>query len=465
MRYHSTRNKNISVNFTEAALLGLAPDGGLFVPEVIPQYSANVRSSLDTMNFLDIAFETIKPFVHEVIDDSALSDIVQSAFTFTAPTVYVGDRYSVELFHGPTAAFKDFGARFMARAFSHLRRGKDRPLRILVATSGDTGGAVADGFFDVPGINVTVLYPQGRVSALQERQIAGLGKNISAVAVKGNFDDCQRLVKAVLSDEGLKKQMSLSSANSINISRLIPQAVYYSSAAGRIHSGLSDPDGNATPRLKKRKGQTEDVDLQRQGMQLPVILCVPSGNFGNLTAGLYAKKMGAPIKLFVAATNINKTIPEFLETGDYHARESQATISNAMDVGDPSNFERMSAHFSWDEMRDIIYGVSVSDEETLETIKSVHEETGYFLDPHSAVGWKGVDKLIRGKTIDRDLYYAGAIGILGTAHPAKFSEVVGSLIGLPPIPESLTNAMKRTIDAKIIPAEVPAFIDYLNEIN
>jgi len=458
MYYYSTRNKNKKVNFAEAALAGLAPDGGLFVPEEIPQYSANVRSSLGAMAFTDIAFETIKPYVNNEIPDSVLSDIVNSAFTFTAPFVPVADRYALELFHGPTAAFKDFGARFMARAFSYLRRGEDRSLRILVATSGDTGGAVADGFFEVPGIYVTVLYPKGRVSPLQERQIAGLGKNITALAVEGSFDDCQRLVKTALADEGLKKQMSLSSANSINISRLIPQAVYYSAAAGRAFAGLADPDGEATPRVAGAVA-AEAARAHEAKSGLPVTLCVPSGNFGNLTAGLYAMKMGAPIRQFIAATNINKTVPDYLDSGEYLTKISQATISNAMDVGAPSNFERMQAHFSLDQMRQIILGVSVDDEETRETIVRVHDKAGYFLDPHSAVGWKGVDKLYAANKIQQ-----GSVGVLCTAHPAKFSETVDPLIGSPPMPASLSRAMERTVNAKVIPAQADALIDFLNLI-
>jgi threonine synthase len=454
MRYYSTRNRNDTVNFAGAALTGLAPDGGLFVPEEIPPYPAQVRSSLGSMDFRDIAFETVKPYVRDEIPDGALTDIIQSAFTFTAPLVPVADRYVVELFHGPTAAFKDFGARFMARSFSYLRRGENRPLRILVATSGDTGGAVADGFFEVQGISVTVLYPKGRVTPLQERQIAGLGKNISAIAVEGSFDDCQRLVKAALADSGLKKKMALSSANSINISRLIPQAVYYSAAAGRAFAGRVDPDGEATPRVKGNA-----ATFAAKG-DLPVTLCVPSGNFGNLTAGLYAMKMGAPVTQFIAATNINKTFPDYLDSGEYLARVSQATISNAMDVGAPSNYERMAAHFSWEEMRNIILGVSVSDEETRETIARVHKEAGYFIDPHSAVGWKGVDKLRTENKIEE-----GAIGILCTAHPAKFSEVVRPLIGEPPVPASLVRAMERNINAATIPAEIPALIETLYTYN
>jgi len=472
MFYYSTRNNNIKVDFAAAALTGLAPDGGLFVPEEIPQYPAHVKSSLGSMDFCDIAMETIKPFVQGEIQDSALSDIIHSAFTFTAPFVAVADRFTAELFHGPTAAFKDFGARFMARAFSYLRRGEDRPLRILVATSGDTGGAVADGFFNVEGISVTVLYPKGRVTPLQEKQIAGLGSNISALAVEGSFDDCQRLVKAALADEDLKKKTALSSANSINISRLIPQAVYYSAAAGRAALGKTDPDGEATPRcghtsasLEFEKQTTsafqtpcsDQKQTSRKGM--PVTLCVPSGNFGNLTAGLYAMKMGAPIHQFIAATNMNKTVPDYLNSGEYKARDSQATISNAMDVGAPSNFERMSAHFSLEEMRRVMTGVYVTDDETRETIKRVHEQTGYYLCPHSAVGWKGTEKLQAENKIEQ-----GAIGILCTAHPAKFSEVVQPLAGSPPMPVSLSRAMERTVHAKTIPAEVSALKDFLNEV-
>ena len=456
MRYYSTRNKNEIVNFAHAALTGLAPDGGLFVPEEIPLYPANVKSSLGTMNFCDIAFETIKPYVKDEIPDNVLNDIVISAFTFNAPLTSVSDRFALELFHGPTAAFKDFGARFMARAFSWLRRGEDRPLHILVATSGDTGGAVADGFYEIDGIFVTVLYPKGRVTPLQERQIAGLGKNINAIAVEGSFDDCQYLVKAALADENLKKKKALSSANSINISRLIPQAVYYSAAAGRAYEGTADSDGEATPRNLKINVQT--AKLQRG---LPVTLCVPSGNFGNLTAGLYAKKMGAPIKQFIAATNINKTVPDYLNSGEYLTRISQATISNAMDVGAPSNFERMSSHFTWEEMKKILLGVSVTDEETRQTITKVHDNYGYYLCPHSAVGWNGVDKLITEKKLSQSSEETSVI--LCTAHPAKFSETVEPLVGIPPVPVSLSRAMERTVTAKTIPVDVNALLEVLNE--
>ena len=456
MRYYSTRDKNQAVNFAAAALAGLAPDGGLFVPEEIPRYPAAVQSSLGTMDFRDIALETIRLYTGDEIPGAALEDIVHSAYPFDAPLVAVGDRLALELFHGPTAAFKDFGARFMARAFAYLRRGEEKPLRILVATSGDTGGAVADGFFGVPGIFVTVLYPRGRVTPLQERQIAGLGNNISALAVEGSFDDCQRLVKAALADEGLKQKTALSSANSINISRLVPQTVYYAAAAGRAFAGRTDSGGEATPRVPGAAAAAGDARFgARKGEA--VTLCVPSGNFGNLTAGLYAMKMGAPVSRFIAATNINKTVPDYLASGEYRARPSQATISNAMDVGAPSNFERMAAHFSWEEMKRIIVGVSVPDDETRQTIAAVREAWGYFLDPHSAVGWKGVDTLFAENKIA-----AVPVGVLSTAHPAKFSETVEPLAGPAPVPVSLARAMERTVHARTIPAEISALIEALS---
>ncbi|MDR2177016.1 MAG: threonine synthase, partial [Treponema sp.] len=431
MRYFSTRSKSESVSFAAAALSGLAPDGGLFVPEEIPSFPAAVRSSLGTMDYRDIAFETIKPWVSPGIPAPALEEMVRAAYPFEAPLAGAGDRQVLELFHGPTAAFKDFGARFMARAFSYLRRGEDKALRIIVATSGDTGGAVADGFFGVEGISVTVLYPRGRVSPLQERQIAGLGGNVSALAVEGSFDDCQRMVKAALADAGLRKRLNLSSANSINVSRLIPQAAYYAAAAGRALEGRIDPDGEASPRTGNAPGTAAGSrppgELTGAGCRVrkgeAITLVVPSGNFGNLTAGIYAWKMGAPVRRFVAATNINKTVPDYLESGDYRARPSLATISNAMDVGAPSNFERMAAHLSWAEMKEAVLGAAVSDDETRETIRAVHGASGYFLDPHSSVGWTAADKLLAGGLI------SGPLGILSTAHPAKFAETVAPLTG------------------------------------
>jgi threonine synthase len=440
MRYFSTRGRGEGVGFAAAALAGLAPDGGLYVPEEVPVYSGAVRSSLGAMDFPALAWETIKPWVYPEIPNGVLEELVHGAYPFSAPLVEVGDRLVLELFHGPTAAFKDFGARFMARAFSYLRRGENRPLHILVATSGDTGGAVADGFFGVEGIDVTVLYPKGRVSPLQERQIAGLGGNISALAVEGSFDDCQGLVKAAFGDGDLRKRLELSSANSINVSRLIPQIVYYSAGAGAAFRRDGTGGKNA-------------------GSGPGITFCVPSGNFGNLTAGLYAMKMGAPIAGFIAATNVNKTVPDYLESGSYRARNSQATLSNAMDVGAPSNFERMAAHFSWEEMRRIIQGASVSDRETRDTIAEVRERRGYFLDPHGAVGWRAADLAReRGGLPPPPWNFSSPrpLGILATAHPAKFAEVVEPLTGPVPVPPSLRKVMERKVEARNIPVSLDA---------
>jgi threonine synthase len=450
MRYYSTRDRNGTANFAQAALTGLAPDGGLYIPAEIPQFSPAVRTSLGSMDYYDIAFETIRPYVQNEIPDTVLEEIIHSAFPFAAPLVPVGDMLVLELFHGPTAAFKDFGARFMARAFSYLRRGEDRPLRILVATSGDTGGAVADGFFGVEGISVTVLYPKGRVTPLQEKQIAGLGGNISALAVEGSFDDCQALVKAAFGDAALKKRTALSSANSINVARLIPQAVYYAVAAGKAAAGKADGDGEATP----RSSPPGDTSAALRGK--PVVFCVPSGNFGNLTAGLYAMAMGAPIDFFIAATNINKTVPDYLESGDYRTRPSQATLSNAMDVGAPSNFERMSAHWSHGELSRMLIGASVGDDETRSTIAAVHRERSYFLDPHGAVGWKAAADLRAQGRI------AGTLAVLATAHPAKFGETVEPITGPIPVPPSLQTAMERSALARTIPNDLDALIGSLD---
>ena len=453
MWYVSSRSKAERVDFSEAALTGLARDGGLFIPEEIPAYPQRVVSSLGSMALLDIATETIKPYTHPVMPQAVLEDLVESAFSFPAPLISVGDRMVLELFHGPTAAFKDFGARFMARTFSYLRRNEDTPLRILVATSGDTGGAVADGFFGVPGIEVTVLYPKGRVSPLQERQIAGVGGNISALAVEGSFDDCQALVKAAFSDEALRSRLTLSSANSINITRLIPQAVYYAVAAGRAFSGETDSDQEATPRISG--GEAADATYHPRAKN-PARFCVPSGNFGNLTAGLYAMKMGAPIAGFIAATNSNATVPDYLATGNYAPRPSRATISNAMDVGAPSNFERMAAHWSHRELREMIQGVSVSDDETRSTIEQVYTRYGYCVDPHTAVGWRGVDRLAREQALP-----PGPLAVLATAHPAKFAEITEGLAGPAPIPPSLRNVMDRAVTAQSIPADISALKDML----
>ena len=430
MRYYSTRRGGGAVSFGQAALAGLAADGGLFVPEEIPRYKASVEAALASLSLAECAYETILPFVGPDITGSALADIAGGAFTFPAPVVMVDGRGALELFHGPTAAFKDFGARFMARAFAHLRRAADKPLTILVATSGDTGGAVASGFFGIEGISVVVLYPKGRVSPLQERQIAGLGGNITALAVEGSFDDCQQLVKNAFASKRLTSRLDLSSANSINIARLLPQMVYYASGAAAFCAAGG-------------------------GRQQPVF-CVPSGNFGNLTAGLYAQKRGAPIGRFIAATNANKTVPDYLESGVYRARPSLATISNAMDVGAPSNFERMQSHWSLEELRGLIAGAAVSDDETRRTIRAVYEKTGYILDPHGAVGFCAAARVEAAGLLE-----GRPVVVLETAHPAKFSETVEPLTGPIALPPQLAEAEKRTASARVIPADDGALADML----
>ncbi len=453
MRYYSTRDPSTPVPFSVAALRGMAPDGGLYVPEEIRRLKPSVLDSLGTMDFRDLAYETARPFVSDDVPDSVLADLVADAYPFGAPLVPVGGRLVLELFHGPTGAFKDYGARFMARVFSYLRRGEDRPLRILVATSGDTGGAVAEGFFGVPGIEVTVLYPSGRVSPLQEKQIAGLGGNITALKVDGSFDDCQRLVKAAFADQRLAARLSLSSANSINISRLIPQSFYYLRSAGMAVAGLFDQDGEATPR---RSGAPL---APRVAPGVPVV-CVPSGNFGNLTAGLYASLMGAPIARFVAATNANRTVPDFLASGHYEPRPSVATLSTAMDVGAPSNFERMIARWPDLSLRDLLLGGSADDAQTKACIERVANDTGYVLDPHGAVGWQVLDTLGAGA-----LPAEQPIITLATAHPAKFPETVEPVVGPVAIPAALNRALQRSVVSTPIAASESAFFDYLGSLN
>jgi threonine synthase len=289
------------------------------------------------------------------------------------------------------------------------------------------------------------------VTPLQEKQIAGLGGNIGALAVEGSFDDCQALVKAAFGDAGLRKRLTLSSANSINVARLIPQAIYYASAAGRAFAGKTDRDGEATPWAEGVAGSDGRSGAHGVKAGVPVTFCVPSGNFGNLTAGLYALKMGAPIRGFIAATNINKTVPDYLESGEYHARLSQATISNAMDVGAPSNFERMAAHWSLEQLRGMIRGAHVSDGDTRKTIAAVHREHAYFLDPHGAVGWSAADTLLSGATA-----LEGPLAVLATAHPAKFAETVEPLTGPVPVPASIQAALGRSVQTRTIPAELSA---------
>lgn len=393
MRFQSTNRKSPAVPFLEAMRNGLAPDGGLYMPETIPVLPEDFWEDLRTRDFRDIAFEMAKPFLEGEMADEALHSVVEDAFEFPVVLKEVEqNQYVLELFHGPTLAFKDFGARFMARLFSEQAAQSEQAVTILVATSGDTGSAVAHGFYKVEGVRVCLLYPGGKVSPLQEKQMTTLGENITALEVDGVFDDCQRLVKTAFTDPDLAAALQLSSANSINIARLLPQAFYYAFAAG---------------------------ELQKTGEESPVF-SVPSGNFGNLTGGLLAAKMGLPARHFLAATNVNDVVPEFLSGAPFSPRESVPTISNAMDVGNPSNFVRMMELFgqSGNSLRRQVSGFSWTDAETRETIREVRQRTGYLLDPHTAIGYRASEE-----------YRKKAAGpfpavVLATAHPAKFKDII-----------------------------------------
>ena len=391
MQFYSTEDKSHRVSLKEAVINGMPIEGGLYMPERIPVVGQEFINNLAGKDIREIGKYIAKKYIGD-IETSELAEIIDSALNFDTPLAKLNDQiFSLETFHGPTLAFKDVGARFMARLMSYLIRGEDRELNIIVATSGDTGSAVANGFYKVPGINVFVLYPSGKISKIQEKQIATLGENITAIEVDGNFDDCQKLVKTALGDQDLKREIELTTANSINIARLLPQIFYYFRAFAQLPN-------------------YQDSD---------VIVCVPSGNFGNLTAGLFAKKMGLPVKRFIAATNINKVVPEYLETGEYKPRESIETISNAMDVGDTSNFARILELYNhnWDAINADIHGTSFTDKETRKTIKKVAKQYNYICDPHGAVGYSALQEYLQ-----KD---HNKIGIfLETAHPAKFKAIV-----------------------------------------
>jgi threonine synthase len=390
MNYYSTNNKNHKVSLKEAVLQGLAPDNGLYMPEYIPQLPQDFFDTLHTRSFQEIAFGVANAFLKDDVPADALKKIIEHTISFDAPLVELEKSvFALELFHGPTLAFKDFGARFMSQLLGHFAKEEKREIVILVATSGDTGSAVANGFLGVPGTKVIVLYPSGKVSEIQEKQFTTLGQNITALEVDGSFDDCQRLVKEAFLDAELRNKFFLTSANSINIARLIPQSFYYFYAWSRL----------------KDKSN--------------VVFSVPSGNFGNLTAGMIANRMGLPIKHFVASTNINDVVPEYLRTSEFKPRPSRSSISNAMDVGNPSNFARMLDLYQHDfeKLKADVAGFDFSDAETQTAMRDVFDKTRYILDPHGAVGYLGLKKYLADTK--------NATGVfLETAHPAKFLEVV-----------------------------------------
>ncbi len=392
---------------------GIADDGGLFMPFNLPKLGKDFFNKLENLEFNELAFEISKHLLGDEIPAEDLEKIINSAMNFDSPLVSLNANLGIlELFHGPTLAFKDFGARFMANMMSYVNRESKKEITILVATSGDTGSAVANGFYKVDGIKVVLLYPSNKVSKIQEQQLTTLGHNVTALEVEGTFDDCQRLVKQAFPDKDLAGKMMLSSANSINIGRLLPQSFYYFRAYA----------------------QTKDKSL-------PLIISVPSGNFGNLTAGLFAKEMGLPVKKYIAATNTNDVFPKYLETGKYEAKPSIKTLSNAMDVGNPSNFARIQALYENDYaiIKENIYGESFSDEETREAIREVHDKFGYMIDPHGAVGYLALQRYLGKNKIEK---YNGVI--LETAHPAKFADVVSGIINKEiELPDRLAGCMKK----------------------
>ena len=416
MQLYSTKHISPDVDLKEAVLKGLPPDNGLYMPYNIPVLDKDFFQNIESMSFNEMAVRIFKNFVGDYLPHAEIENIIAEAYNFEAPLVKVGDIYFQELFQGPTLAFKDFGARFMGRLMGYFLKDNREHVNILVATSGDTGSAVAHGFLGVEGIHVTILYPKGKVSDIQEKQFTTLGQNITALEIDGTFDDCQHLVKTAFLDKELNERFTLSSANSINIARLIPQSFYYFWAYKQL-----------------------------ENKSLPLNFCVPSGNFGNLTAGLFAKKMGLPINKMIAATNNNDIFTKYIQTGDFEPRPSVSTISNAMDVGNPSNFFRVLDFFNNDyfQIKENIIAYSFDDVATKKNILEVYQQYQYEICPHTAVGYLGMKKYLEQSSEPSNNI------VLSTAHPIKFGEIVEPVLGhIPVMPERLKKAIgadKRSI--------------------
>ena len=437
MKYYSTNHNAQLASLSEAVVRGLATDRGLYMPERINPLPQEFFDNIEKMSFQEIAFRVAEAFFGEDIPADDLKHIVYDTLAFDAPVVPVdGNIHSLELYHGPTLAFKDVGARFMARLLGYFNgrqtadNGRQSLVNVLVATSGDTGSAVANGFLGVEGIHVYVLYPKGKVSAIQEVQFTTLGQNITALEVDGVFDDCQRLVKSAFMDAELNAHMRLTSANSINVARFLPQAFYYFYAYAQ---------------------------MKRQGKADQLVICVPSGNFGNLCAGLFAHRMGLPIKRFIAANNRNDIFYQYLQTGEYNPRPSVQTIANAMDVGDPSNFARILDLYghSHEMICGLISGATYNDEQIAETVADAYSRTGYLLDPHGACGYRALSEMLQ----------PGEQGVfLETAHPAKFCDTVEAIIkDKVAIPEKLQAFMRGTKQSVAMTAQFEDFKAYLME--
>lgn len=430
MILQSTKSQSDQVNFETALFKGLPSDNGLFMPIKIPKLPQSFLYEIDQYSFVEIAQTVTRTLLIEEISGQELDKLVANAMNFEVPLKKVGDNtYCLELFHGPSLAFKDFGARFMAQMMSWFLSKKNQEIHILVATSGDTGSAVAQGFYNSPGIKVTILYPSGKVSPTQEKQLTTLGGNITALEVDGVFDDCQRLVKEAFLDADLNKKINLSSANSINIARLIPQSFYYFEAYAR---------------------------LRQHG--LPIVFSTPSGNYGNLSGGFIAAQMGLPVYHFIAASNANDIVPSYLQSGEFDPKPSIQTISNAMDVGNPSNFPRLLAlnEDSYDTMRINLSGYAVTDDETNQTIHEVYKSQHYLMCPHTAVAYRALNSYRQNHTQP----FSGVF--LGTAHPAKFSEVVSAAINAEvSLPKSLADANEKEKVAIQMDTQFSSFKDYL----
>jgi len=430
MKFYSTRDKEKLFSLKEALMLGMAPDGGLFMPEQIPHI--NIEHLLKgNATIHECAYAVLSPFLLEDFDAQQISEMISAAFNFEVPIISLEKNlFLCELFHGPTLAFKDFGARMMAQLMSAFLKNDNDEITILVATSGDTGSAVASGFFNVPNIKVVILYPAGKVSTLQELQLTTYGGNITALKVEGTFDDCQALVKQAFADDELRNRARISSANSINIGRLLPQMIYY-----------------AYTSIKMKKDTGSDC-----------IMCVPSGNFGNLTAALMVKQMGFPIKHFYAATNANDTVPDYFKTKNYTPKKSQPTISNAMDVGNPSNFERMLCLYdnNFEKISTDISAIAISDDSTISMMKEVFNERKYLTDPHTAVAIAATRILNEAKN------NLAPVVVMATAHPAKFAGTIEQHLPLKvEIPDKLENLRTKLSMSTDIDIQYQQLVKYI----
>ena len=412
MKYYSLNHNSKPTHFQDAVKRGLAPDRGLYFPETITKLPSTFFEEIEDMSITEMAYKVIKPYIGNQIKKEKLLEIIEETLDFDFPIIEITENIaSLELFQGPTLAFKDVGARFMARCLGHFTENTNEKITVLVATSGDTGGAVANGFYDVEGINVVILYPKGKVSDIQEKQLTTLGKNITALEVDGVFDDCQDMVKTAFLDATINEKIQLTSANSINVARWLPQMFYFFIA------------------YRKLKQLNKDL-----------VFSIPSGNFGNICAGMMAQKMGLPIKHFIASTNVNDTVPSYLETGAYEPKPTIPTLSNAMDVSDPSNFIRIQKIFNNDifKLKKKLSGYRYTDSETKKALKEIYEINGYVADPHGAIGYMGLKEYFENN--EGDFYGV----FLETAHPVKFMDTVKKALKIDiEIPERLKETLTR----------------------